>query len=75
MHQVTFWGRFAPYSDISSTIESCFTVEELHQKLENVFPELKSFPYTLATNHRLLKHQEQLQGDEPISVMPPFSGG
>jgi molybdopterin converting factor small subunit len=75
MHHLTFWGRFSTYSNQTTSVEACKTVDELRLQLIHEFPELNTFPFTLATSNRILHSDDILEGDEPISVMPPFSGG
>jgi hypothetical protein len=51
------------------------SVEHLRTSLVEHFPQLHGEPFLLAGEKGMLNDSDSLDGDESISIMPPFSGG
>jgi molybdopterin synthase sulfur carrier subunit len=55
-------------NDVSST-------EELKNKLESDFPQLRSINYAMAVNKKMVSGSTPLEDRATIALLPPFSGG
>ncbi len=48
---------------------------KLRSMLEGKFPVLKSLPYILAIDKKIVSEDFPLQAGQEIAVLPPYSGG
>lgn len=49
--------------------------EELLLMLKKTYPELQKFHFSIAVNRELIQEKTNLNGEEEIALLPPFSGG
>jgi len=51
------------------------TTDELKARLEEQFPALSAIKYKLALNKQIVQQNVNLQPNDTVAIMPPFSGG
>ena len=55
-------------SDVKST-------DELNRYLSKAWPLLQSINYSIAVNKKIIRNNTELQQDDTVALLPPFSGG
>ena len=63
-----FGSRKLQLKNISST-------DELKNKIENEFPDLKKMNYLVAVDHNIFQYDTIISDKNVIALLPPFSGG
>lgn len=63
-----FGSRKLQLKNISST-------DELKNKIENEFPDLKKMNYLVAVDHNIIQYDTIISDKNVIALLPPFSGG
>lgn len=51
------------------------TAEALKNTLQNVYPELKKFPFQIAVNQTLVNADFEINENAEIAILPPYAGG
>ena len=49
--------------------------DELMNKLALQFPELPSIIYSIAVNKNIIQNNTELNQDDTVALLPPYSGG
>ncbi len=49
--------------------------DELMKKLTLQFPELPSIKYSIAVNKNIIQNNTELNQDDTVALLPPYSGG
>jgi molybdopterin converting factor small subunit len=75
MHSLIFYGKLKNLCPETVLLPSQNSVEDLRKSLVDHFPQLHGEPFLLADEKGMLHDSDSLDGDESISIMPPFSGG
>jgi len=75
MHSLIFYGKLKNLCPESMLLPSQISVENLRTSLVEHFPQLHGEPFLLAGEKGMLHNSDSLNGNESISIMPPFSGG
>jgi hypothetical protein len=75
MHSLIFYGKLKNLCHETMILPSQNSVENLRTSLVEHFPQLHGEPFLLAGEKGMLHDSDSLDGDESISIMPPFSGG
>jgi molybdopterin converting factor small subunit len=75
MHSLIFYGKLKNLCPESMLLPSQISVEDLRKSLIEHFPQLHGEPFLLAGEKGMLHDSDSLNGNESISIMPPFSGG
>lgn len=50
-------------------------VDELVNRLRNIYPQLRSIDYRIAVNKKLAISTAGLKDGDTVALLPPFSGG
>lgn len=53
----------------------CKNTKELLIRLKEEYPHLQQLKFSIAVNKQLAQENIELQGNEEIALLPPFSGG
>jgi len=56
-------------------ISGAENTDELIKLLENNYPALQSNKYSIAVNKKIIRENTQLQHQDTVAILPPFSGG
>ncbi|MEO9004239.1 MAG: MoaD/ThiS family protein [Ginsengibacter sp.] len=48
---------------------------ELNEFLAKAWPQLQSIKYSIAVNKKIIRENTQLQDEDTVAILPPFSGG
>ncbi|CAG0993752.1 MAG: MoaD/ThiS family protein [Bacteroidetes bacterium] len=56
-------------------IISSTTVEALKKTLQEVYPELRRFPFQIAVNQTLVNADFEINENAEIAILPPYAGG
>jgi molybdopterin synthase sulfur carrier subunit len=56
------------FSDVKNT-------DSLIANLSEAFPELSSLKYSIAVNQKLMHTNSELNDNDTVALLPPFSGG
>ena len=51
------------------------STDELKNKIENEFPDLKKMNYLVAVDHNIIQNDTIISDKNAIALLPPFSGG
>ncbi|MBS1950062.1 MAG: hypothetical protein OJF59_002289 [Cytophagales bacterium] len=51
------------------------TTNELNQQLIKSYPQLQSTTYLIAVNKKIIQESVELNTDDTVALLPPFSGG
>jgi molybdopterin synthase sulfur carrier subunit len=74
--KVLFFGSLTDITGCSSLdIADILDTEQLQQQLAAQYPALAKAKYGLAVNKRMITGNTQLQQQDTVALMPPFSGG
>jgi molybdopterin converting factor small subunit len=75
MHRLQFYGKLKAMCSEAGELAPQKSVAELQTALIQKYPNLAGEPFFISTKERILQIQDLLEGNEIISIMPPFSGG
>lgn len=56
-------------------VQQIYSVEELKNKIEKDYPELKSLTYLIVINNNISKDGDIINLGDKIALLPPYSGG
>lgn len=56
-------------------MESHATVDSLISSLHDRYPKLKELNFVVSVNHEVVSDSRDLQEDDEVALLPPFSGG
>jgi molybdopterin converting factor small subunit len=76
--KIIYFGQAAEAAGKSEEIKemvSATTVEALKNMLQNIYPELKKFPFQIAVNQSLAHPDFEITNDAEIAILPPYAGG
>ena len=74
--QLISFGKVADFlQNQQLQLEGIFNTDQLCAHLENSFPQLATMKYKLAVNQKLIQENTQINNNDSIAIMPPFSGG
>jgi len=74
--EIISFGKIAEFITPQRLIlEKINDTDSLKSHLEQIFPKLRGMKYKLALNKTVLQYNEQLNQNDSVAVMPPFSGG
>ena len=59
-------------SDFEETSDN---TDELQQKLSSKFPALQTLKLRIAVNQKIISENTQLNNNDVVALMPPYSGG
>jgi len=51
------------------------TTDELKEYLERIFPALSKMKYKMVLNKQIVQENKDLNNNDTVAIMPPFSGG
>lgn len=57
------------------TLNGIGDTDQLKSHLEITFPQLAKMKYKLAVNNILVQENKQINSNDTVAIMPPFSGG
>lgn len=57
------------------TIDEVTDTEMLLNKLHNQYPLLKDKKFLIALDKKIIKEKTEINGQQSIALLPPFSGG
>ena len=63
-----FGSRSLQFKNVNST-------DDLKNKIEDQFPELKKMNYLVAVDHNIIQNDTIITDKNAIALLPPFSGG
>lgn len=66
-------AEFLPQQKIS--IVNISDTDELRVYLEKIFPDLAGTKYKLALNKNIVQVKTEINNNDVVAIMPPFSGG
>ena len=49
--------------------------DDLNRYLAKAWPQLQSINYSIAVNKKIIRDNTELQQDDTVALLPPFSGG
>jgi len=49
--------------------------DDLKSHLNKIYPELSGMKYTFALNQNIVQQNTEIQENDTVAIMPPFSGG
>jgi molybdopterin converting factor small subunit len=49
--------------------------DELSHILAETYPSLQSMKYSIAVNKKIIQGNTELNNDDTVAILPPFSGG
>ena len=55
--------------------EKSDNTDELQQKLSSKFPALQTLKLRIAVNQKIISENTQLNNNDVVALMPPYSGG
>jgi len=55
--------------------EKSYSTDELQQKLSSKFPALQTLKLRIAVNQKIISENTQLNNNDVVALMPPYSGG
>lgn len=55
--------------------EMSYNTDELQQKLSSKFPVLQTLKLRIAVNQNIISENTQLNDNDVVALMPPYSGG
>jgi len=55
--------------------ETSYNTDELQQKLSSKFPALQTLKLRIAVNQKIISENTQLNNNDVVALMPPYSGG
>jgi molybdopterin synthase sulfur carrier subunit len=55
--------------------ENSDNTDELQQKLSSKFPALQTLKLRIAVNQKIISDNTQLNNNDVVALMPPYSGG
>ena len=55
--------------------EKSDNTDELQQKLSSKFPALQKLKLRIAVNQKIISENTQLNNNDVVALMPPYSGG
>ncbi|RZJ39239.1 MAG: MoaD/ThiS family protein [Chryseobacterium sp.] len=55
--------------------EKSDNTDELQQKLSSKFPVLQTLKLRIAVNQKIISENTQLNNNDVVALMPPYSGG
>jgi len=76
--KIIYFGQAAEAAGKSEEIKemvSATTVEALKNMLQNIYPELKKFPFQIAVNQTLVHPDFEIANNAEIAILPPYAGG
>lgn len=56
------------FSGVNNTLE-------LNEKLIENFPALQTIKYSIAVNKKIIRGKTELNNEDTVAILPPFSGG
>src|SRR5689334_9702488 len=70
---------FGPLADIAGKsqfdLSQVRNIDQLKRKIFEKHPELVSHTFLVAVNKKVQRENVDLNGDEEVALLPPFSGG
>jgi molybdopterin converting factor small subunit len=73
--RLLFFGKSAEITGCHEQACNYFNqLEELHSYLLEQYPQLESLGFVMSVNRKIVK-TAQLQPNDEIAILPPFSGG
>ena len=74
--KILAFGQIADILDKSSlTFSDVKNTDSLIANLTETFPELSSLKYSIAVNQKLVHTNSELNDNDTVALLPPFSGG
>jgi len=73
--RITSFGQLTDIIGNQGITVQANSIDEVKEKLHELFPELKQKKFALAINNQLLMGKPTLADGDVISLLPPFSGG
>lgn len=74
--KVQLFGNLADLANKNQVeVESQSSTDMLVDLLVSKYPELKDYQFLVSVNHEVVSDNRELQQDDEIALLPPFSGG
>lgn len=74
--QLISFGKVAEFlQNQQLTLNGIGDTDQLKSHLEITFPQLAKMKYKLAVNNILVQENKQINSNDTVAIMPPFSGG
>ncbi|MGZ5192114.1 MAG: MoaD/ThiS family protein [Flavisolibacter sp.] len=73
---VKAFGQIADiFGSRSLQLKNVDSTDDLRNKIENEFPELKKLNYLVAVDRNIIQNDTIISDKTEIALLPPFSGG
>ncbi|MES2836676.1 MAG: MoaD/ThiS family protein [Bacteroidota bacterium] len=74
--KVLFFGEIQQCTKQSEMLfRDVFSSNQLNEKLQLLYPDLKSKSYRIAVNKTLVDIDTELKDGDTVAFLPPFAGG
>lgn len=74
--QLISFGKIAEFLQQQRLMaEGISDTDQLKAYLEKSFPQLGKMKYKIAVNNTLVQQNIQINNNDTVAIMPPFSGG
>ena len=71
-----FFGQVADITGKTAwKISGVKNTADLNQRLAENFPSLQSIKYSIAVNKKVVQENTELNNEDTVAILPPFSGG
>jgi len=74
--KVLFFGSLSDITGkLSLVVENIENVENLKEKIECEYTEIKNKKYSISVNKQLITNNINLKDNDEVAFLPPFAGG
>lgn len=75
MVKVLYFGEAQDVAGRSEEMLTTTDTASLRKQLTEKYPAMRSIPFRMALNRRLLNEESMLNKNDIIAILPPFQGG